>query len=135
MREKLSRKEVEAAPHLVWNAFVGLAIDSDYEELTPVQRVAHLAMWYDSEVQNGGHLQYFENHGTEHLQETLAALSTVGAHCQRGVLAEAGHQRLSRQRAPIRSVEEYVGRAHEGEYGEYDRRYYECEPVLCVDLL
>jgi hypothetical protein len=134
-RPKLRRKEVEAAPYLAWNAFVDLVIMSDHEELTSVQRVAHLAMWYDSEVQNGGHLQYFENRGTQHFQETLAALTTVGAHCQHGVLEEAGYQRLSRRRTPIHSVTEYVARAHQDEYGSFDHRYHECKPELCPELL
>ncbi len=34
---------------------------SDIQDLTPVQRLAHLAYWYMSEVENGGHQQYFLN--------------------------------------------------------------------------
>ena len=32
-----------------------------YEDLAEVQRKAHLVFWYDLQVNNGGHLQYFEN--------------------------------------------------------------------------
>jgi len=54
--------------------------------------------WYESEVQNGGHLQYFENCGTERLAETIAALGSLGAPCHQEVLREAGalwHERLA----------------------------------------
>jgi hypothetical protein len=135
VRARLSRHKYEAAPYEAWNAFVDLVIGSEYEELTALQRAAHLAIWYDSEVENGGHLQYFENRGTSRLQETLAALDILGAHCQREVLEEAARVRLTKEREPIRSVNEYVARALEGEYSALDSRYYECRPRLSPDLL
>jgi HrpA-like RNA helicase len=62
----------------------------DYDDLSPEQRPAHLVYWYESEVQNGGHLQYFENRGTEHLAAPVKALGSLGAMCQQQVLREAG---------------------------------------------
>ncbi len=53
----------------------------DYDDLSPEQRPAHLVYWYESEVQNGGHLQYFENRGTEHLAAAVKALGSLGAIC------------------------------------------------------
>ena len=47
-------------PHLIWNAFIDLIAIEDYGDLSPIQRKAHLVFWYESEVQNGGHGQYFE---------------------------------------------------------------------------
>jgi hypothetical protein len=44
--------------HADWNAFIQLLALTDYDELAPQQRAAHLVFWYESEVQNGGHLQY-----------------------------------------------------------------------------
>jgi hypothetical protein len=38
--------------------------------------------WYDSEVNNGGHLQYFENQGTNHLTETINTLKKLKAFSQ-----------------------------------------------------
>jgi len=63
------RRRVDAAaaarePHMVWNAFVDLIATEDYADLSPLQRKAHLVFWYESEVQNGGHGQYFENQGS-----------------------------------------------------------------------
>jgi hypothetical protein len=45
--------------------------------LSAEQRPAHLVFWYESEVQNGGHFQYFENRGTEHLAATIEALGFI----------------------------------------------------------
>ena len=69
LRRTVDRDAAEREPHLIWNAFVDLIAVESYEQLSPVQRMAHLAFWYDSEVQNGGHGQYFENRGTQLLDE------------------------------------------------------------------
>ena len=55
------------------------ALGEPLPDLTPEQRRAHLVFWYESEMQNGGHLQYFENRGAEHLEETVYALGLLGA--------------------------------------------------------
>ena len=89
-RATVRRDRLVDAPHLTWNAFVDLLSSVHYEELTPVQRVAYLAFCYDSEVKSGGHLRYFRNHGTDRLEETLAALGRLGAVGQQGVLERAG---------------------------------------------
>ncbi len=83
---KLKREEIHADPYLVWNTFIDLVSLAECEELGPKQRIAHLAFWYDSEVQNGGHLQYFENIRGAHLAETIQALDAIGAFCQKHIL-------------------------------------------------
>ena len=75
----------------------------DYEDLTPEQRRAHLVFWYESEVQNGGHLQYFENSGAEHLEETVYALGLLGAEGQQEV---------------------------ESDFTMFDSRFHACSPTL-----
>lgn len=62
----LTKQEVEAEPFRVWNAYVDLLAMEKYGALSREQRPAFLVFWYESEVQNGGHFQYFENRGTEH---------------------------------------------------------------------
>jgi hypothetical protein len=42
---------------------VNLPSSEDYANLSEERRPAHLVFWYESEVQNGGHLQCFENRG------------------------------------------------------------------------
>jgi hypothetical protein len=111
MRRTVSRRAAEAEPHLVWNAFIDLIAVEEYERLSQLQRMAHLVFWYDSEVQNGGHGQYFENRGTQRLGETVQALQALGLTCQADILEKAATARSS---APALAVA--------------DEAYHACQP-------
>jgi hypothetical protein len=126
----VTKQKVEAWPPSVWNAYVDLLAMEPYDELAPEQRPAHLVFWYESEVQNGGHLQYFENRGTGRLGETVEALELLEANCQQQILREAGELFLGRERSRIASVEEFVAAAQDGEFKAFDRRFYACSPPL-----
>jgi hypothetical protein len=126
----ITQKMVEEDPYCIWNSFVSLLAEYGYEELTQEQRPAHLVFWYESEVQNGGHLQYFVNRGVEFLDETIAALEMLGATRQQQILRDAGVLFMSRKRDPIRSVDNYVSLALEGEFNHFDQSFYECSPTL-----
>jgi hypothetical protein len=127
---KLTKSDVEEKPYCIWNSFVELLASHDYNELSPEQRPAHLVFWYESEVQNGGHLQFFENRGVEYLEATLEALGILGAQCHQQVLRDAGKLFLSIPRARIRDVGEYVLTALADEFGPLDRRFGQCSPSL-----
>jgi Domain of unknown function (DUF4375) len=94
--------------------FVDLIALTDYEDLTEIQQIAHLAFWYESEMQNGEHLQYFENRGLGQLTETLAALDKLGARCQRQVLLAASESSRSNPGDRIVTVEDYISRGLKG---------------------
>jgi hypothetical protein len=126
----LTKQEVEAEPFRVWNAFVSVLAMEDYNELSQEQRPAHLVFWYESEVQNGGHLQYFENLGTERLADTVEALGLLGAACQQQVLREAGERWLSRPRSSIETAEEFCDVALDGEFELFDTRFHACSTPL-----
>jgi hypothetical protein len=128
--KQLSETTIKDAPYEVWNAFVGIIL-SPYDELDPVQRIGHHALWYESELNNGGHLQYFENHGTARIQEVIDALKHIGADCQADVLARAAQRRHSKPRKRIGTVEEYVSTALAGEYDDLDSEFYACKPEIC----
>ncbi len=132
----LTKREVEAEPYRVWNAYVGLLAMEEYERLEPEQRPAHLVFWYESEVQNGGHFQYFENRGTEHLAATVEALGLLGAACQQQVLREAGEQWLSRSPPRIQTAPEFCDTALQGEFDSFDSLFHACSPTLqrCLEL-
>jgi hypothetical protein len=132
----ITKREVEAEPFRVWNAYVDLLAMEDYHDLDSVQRPAHLVFWYESEVQNGGHLQYFENQGTGHLAETIEALGLLGAAGQQQVLREAGDLFLSRPRRRIETVEEFCATALEGEFSALESRFHGCTPSLqeCLEV-
>src|SRR5262249_42667212 len=86
---KVSRSRRDRFGGFAWNAFVDLCAMEPIDALTPVQRVAHLAFWYMSEVNNGGHFQYFCNQ--EHLNhcEVVTALRQIGASGCALLLSEA----------------------------------------------
>jgi hypothetical protein len=130
----LSKRDVDEEPFQVWNAFIDLLAMEDYQDLTPEQRAAQLVFWYESEVQNGGHLQFFENRGTQQLDETIEALGLLGATCQQTVLREASEAWLSRSRPGIETVEKFCATALEGEFKEFDSRFHKCAPPLCTKL-
>ena len=127
---KVNRNLLERKPYQAWNAFVNLVATEHYEDLDNVQRAAHLCFWYDSEVQNGGHLQYFENRGTMLLNETLAALRLLGAECQFAVLETAGRLYDSKPRHRIETVEDYVAVTHNSEFAASDSAYHACQPAI-----
>ena len=126
----LTKQEVEAGPYRVWNAYVDLLAMERFEDLSPEQRPAHLVFWYESEVQNGGHFQYFENQGTDHLVATIEALGLLGATCQQQVLHEAGERWLSRSRPGIETAEEFSDTALVGEFDSLDLSFRACSPTL-----
>ena len=126
----LSRDAVEGDPHSVWNAFVDLLANERYDDLAPEQRAAHLVFRYESEIQNGGHLQYFENEDTKHLGVTIESLGMLGAYCHQQLLKDAGDVWLSRNRPHTESVEEFCNAALDGELDPFDQRFWECNPSL-----
>src|SRR5260221_12699759 len=126
----LSKRDIDNSPYCVWNAFVDVLATEPYQDLTAEQRAAHLVFWYESEVQNGGHLQYFENRGTEHLVETVEALGLLGAVCQQQILQEARVLWVGQSRKRIETVAEFCTTALEGEFAALDSRFGKCDPSL-----
>jgi len=126
----LTKEEVEVEPFQVWNAFVDLLSTENYGDLSSEQRPAHLVFWYESEVQNGGHFQYFENRGAEHLAATVEALGSVGATCQQELLREAGELWLSLTRSRVQTTEEFCDTALEDEFEAFDSRFHDCSPSV-----
>ncbi|MBI3414387.1 MAG: DUF4375 domain-containing protein [Verrucomicrobia bacterium] len=127
---ELSKAEADAAPYKIWNAFVNLLAKESYEDLDLIQQPAHLVFWYESEVQNGGHLQYFENRGASLVPETIAALGTLGAIVQRQILIDAFRLWSGRDRKTIATVEEFCATALEDEFYVFDTRICQCVPDL-----
>ena len=134
MRRRLSRALVAREPYRRWNAFIDLIANEDELDLNPTQRAAQLAFRYHAEVENGGHLQYFENHAGGKAEATLPVLRSIGASKQAEVLQAALRQWTSVARQPAGTVEEYVENALEGEFDEYDHRYAHCEPSIIEAL-
>jgi len=134
MRRRVNRTAIEGASYLVWNAFIDLLATEKFEDLEQLQRIAHLAFWYDSEVQNGGHYQYFANPAGRRRHETIEALLALGLGCQASVLRQATSLWGSKDRELPLSVGEFVDNALEGEFSKLDATYYDCSPTTTAGL-
>lgn len=122
--QKVSRKEFNAFARVRWNAMNDICALSDIRELTPVQRVAHLAYWYMSEVYNGGHPQYLVNRREFDHGEVIRALQTIGASEQASILAEVLSAVGTKTMDVPRNVEEYFSSEKASNLSGFDTRFY-----------
>jgi hypothetical protein len=104
-------------------ALIDLVSEYTYDELDPVQQVAHLVFYYEAEVNNGGHLQYFHNRGSDEAALTIKALQLIGASEAAEILTEAigRHNAIGRDRAG--SLEEYHENEIKHEFLDLDNRF------------
>ena len=127
IRRRLNQDDLKICGYLPWNAFIDLLAMESFDDLSERQRLAHLVFWYSSEVENGGHLQYFLNQGTQHLGSTISALAELGMNCYEQILVDASSFIKANWRPEIDTVDEYVTEALENRLGTFDARYGECE--------
>ncbi len=99
-----------------------------------MQRVAHLALLYDAEVQNGGHSQYFLNSAGRRWRETLDALTVLGAERQGAILAAAAARVKAYSLPEIDTRYRRPVLARASPLGDLDRAWYDVEPTI-NDLL
>ena len=125
----LSRAELSKSPALAWNAFISIVGETTYEELSPVQQVAHLGYWYEAEVYNGGHLQYFRNDSGRYLAETIAALPFLGAEAHATVLKDA-FKRIGARPELIDRNRNHGELARTYPFKDIDRAFWQCKPEL-----
>jgi hypothetical protein len=76
---QVHRSGPDAQYALTWNAMIDLCAMEPLEACSPIQRKAALLFWYQSEVNNGGHFQYFMNRPNYPHREVLALLRELGA--------------------------------------------------------
>jgi hypothetical protein len=130
LKRRISREEIDLDPYAVWNAFVDFLACSKYKELTEVQQAAHLAFGYEGDVQNGGHLQFFENPRPELIGPTINALRTVDAEIYLPIFLEAVRRWRSRPRERLETVEAFVLAGRTREFEDLDIAYYEAQPPM-----
>lgn len=119
-RAVVTKADLKANRHAVWNAFIDLIATSFEHELTPLQRSAQLVFRYESEVQNGGHLQFFTNGTGEDADETITALDALGASAQARVLEQAVARWNSAPRLPAVSLSDYSAMESKHEFLDLD---------------
>jgi hypothetical protein len=123
-------KDLEQHAGADWNGFVQLPAMTDYDDLQPSQRPAHLVFWYEAEVQNGGHLQYFINRGDQRGEETVQSLYALGARAQARLLEKALATWRSSVRQEPADASEYAAMVREGEFNEQDHAFHACPDSL-----
>jgi Domain of unknown function (DUF4375) len=128
--KRISRSKSENVELAATFALIDLVCEHDYDELDSIQQIAHLAFYYEAEVINGGHLQYFHNRGTTEAARTIEALQSIGASEPAQILKEAleRHNSIPRERA--KSLEEYHENEIKFEFLDLDKRFYSCRPCV-----
>ena len=102
---------------------IELISNENENDLTPIQKIAQQAFIYDSELQNGGHLQYFENQFQINYSEVIKSLKITGALKQSEILQIATRQFLGKQREKIIDKQEFIEAAIDEEYKQFDDEY------------
>jgi hypothetical protein len=112
-------------------------IAGDFSKLSRTQSIPYFCFWYDSEVQNGGHLQFSENTSIHYQDKdknaislTLKALKNIGARKQANILSQASRRYFAQKEEHPATVKEFVDLALEDEFEEIDERYYNCSPDI-----
>ena len=134
-RARITKADIEVFPEgAVWNAFVELLAMSESRELSSDQLPAHHAFWYDSEVQNGGHLQYFLNRGIDEARRAIGDLRRIGAGSYGDLLEKVVAVWDGESRKRPESASQYVELAADREFVPYDLEYYAMSPTL-IEIL
>ena len=133
---KISRTGNDEFQGESWNGFVDLCAMEDADALTSVQRKAHFAFWYMSEVCNGGHFQYFVNKDYFNHSEVLEALKEIGAQYCASILTKAIPFFEATETKSPATVVEYVIAESEAAMEGLDREYFEhgeAEIMQCME--
>lgn len=115
-RQKKNVKEEDTFSNEKWNKMIDLWVD--YELDHPIKDV----LTYDAEINNGGHLQFFENCNDE-LDEMMISLKENLPEDIYINLKKA-YDVYTSSDINIENVDDYVGEALEDRFGEYDSYYY-----------
>jgi hypothetical protein len=131
MKRRVTRAEIQRDPSAVWNAYLDLiavlkALCSDGRDSAGRASVFR----YESEVQNGDHLQSFENEPADLIAPTLASLRIIGVDVYAPILSEAINRRWSKDGKTLENIEDYVAEALEGEFDDPDEVYYNAQPPM-----
>jgi hypothetical protein len=108
---QVRRSDSDTHDALTWNAMVDLCAMEPLETCSPIQRKAALLFWYQSEVNNGGHFQYFMNRSDYPHREVLALLRELGASRSAAALKGA----LGRVESILPMIARRYGRSRRGE--------------------
>ncbi len=124
---KFSRKKAAKHPGALWDALDEFLAFANINDLTPVQRVAHLAEAYSRAVFVTGHREYFLNSDPTCLDETVAALRTIGVTPQADILTAAMREvSNARDCAPAQYENRQLAGIEFADLTEFDNAFERC---------
>jgi len=78
IRTAVLRSDMKHHKDRPWTLFLDLVNYSEFPDFAGVHAAAYLAFWYEAEVYNGGHHQFFTNSTGRYARETVPALVVLG---------------------------------------------------------
>ncbi|MBI4995889.1 MAG: DUF4375 domain-containing protein [Rhodocyclales bacterium] len=120
----ITKSELDADPSARLWALVFYLAEHPSAQRDPRFQPFWLAYMYDAEVKNGGHLQYFHNQGVTSVQETLAALRTIGANGHAALLEDSWRKAEADPVFRVSSLAEYSELARDRSFESEDSAYY-----------
>lgn len=130
IKRKISKELIGKERGLIWNAYVDLVCMEEYEDLTEIQQIGKALFWYENEVMNGGHLQFFLNRGIEELDLTIKALKFVGHNEFIQLLEDAKAIYTKLDFSNIVDKETYIEMALEDHFDQCDEKFYQIDLSL-----
>ena len=130
IKRKILRENFEKEPYQFWNEFIDLLAMENENELTDIQKNAQRAFWYESEIQNGGHFQYFENVKFNNYSDIIKSIKFIGATDHAIILEKAVKIYFNKRRKIINSIKKFINGSLEDEYSELDSEYGLIEPNM-----
>jgi hypothetical protein len=119
----LRRSEPDSSSALAWNAMIDLCATEPLENCTPIQRQAALLFWYQSEVNNGGHFQYFMNRPEFPHREVLALMQALGAPHSAYVFDAVLKHVEARLPQPAEDVQSYLAQEEDLDLSAFDMEW------------
>ena len=129
-RRKISKKILEKEPYQLWNLFIDILAMEDKEKLSDIQKTAQRVFWYDSEVQNGGHVQYFANTDLEDYTPVIDSLEFMGAKSHAAMLEKAVKIYFRDGRKNLDTVKKLIEESLKDENRNLDIEYCEIKPDI-----
>jgi len=134
IRRKLSKNILEKENFQLWNSFIDILAMENEKKLTDIQKNAQRAFWYESEVQNGGHVQYFENINLNNYVPIINSLKYIGANNHAEILEKAVKIYFKNGIRNIDSVDDLINASLEKKIQKLDYEYNEIKPNMNYSL-
>ena len=129
----LSRKKVESRVHSPWNIFIKIQFEQ-LDQLSPVQRIAAVALLYDAEGNNNGNLGVFCYRNEFQPAQLIEALLAIGAHKNLQYIRKIVNQIGFKLPTDHDERDEYVMSMWTDDLDEYEGMADHNEVTKCIEI-